>query len=206
MSTATRRALFAALPAVAAAPMAMAAEDFPDAELIALGAKWTAYKAEYRRLDGVVDACWARFNAECGERPEALRVRQQDRLYAVKLMPGDYFDAGDVDRLERAIPKRAQLQRNLGTNDYVFSRGQEVVDAYHAYRDRRDALLEATGFNAASEEREAVDDEVVAIERQIEALPAQGSEGLRVKAMVAAPYIDECYCPVVRSLVADLLR
>lgn len=226
----SRRALLAGLATstVLTLPV-LAGEPHPDAELLDL---------ERRRVEvqTAADEAQSRWGAltdsiTLPEAPDALLLRDEDRVlklavYAVERDDGRMWYAVEPIGVERRLLRRKhwRWQRRptrpgdgpLGT-DWIETRvpwpeaqarADEIVAAWDAWVAEKDRIHEASGWNAAGDEWDRLDDLLEEIEYAIWATTAHTSAGLLVKARLAQRDFDEDNTPppeLMAGIVRDIL-
>jgi hypothetical protein len=217
-----RRALFAGLAVMPAAAIAVPAQAVslaalapksPDAELVALGARWEialeAFTEAYKRENQIEETVAAI------PIPDSLRVQPaMGRDWAIGLPiqhGGTYYGLSALRAAEDAARAHRQLFESNGFNQCMMERCEEVRDALLKLRDDRAAMGERLGYKAAEQETSRLDFEVVRLETAILAIRATTPDGFRVKAKlvahlypVPAPRDGEPHDDAVLSLLSDL--
>lgn len=232
MST-TRRTLIAALALPAAAggiiagSGALAADRRPDITLMDLWQRRIKVADAAETASKRVDAAYAAMARPAV--PEALFLREGDHAlrlanYTRERNDGRRwypFEAADAERRgwrrkhttwkDRPVTPEDKLPADAHTVSYVVPwpeaqvRADEIAAAWDAYRAAVDAAEEASGYLAANEEWETLDDDLAALDGAIFDAPAHSIAGLTIKARLAQMDIDEGEDPNER-LVAGMVR
>jgi hypothetical protein len=216
----TRRALFAAAPAVALAlPAAsvaiglpaVAAAD-PDTELLELGRQHAEADALYYALSDQCEAACEAAIAAYPPPPEALFHRPgKDRMWfspdADFSRPVDAWAAGEW---RQALDRDASWLQLHRRGDMV-ERAKEIVAAWDSWMNARDQVLVTRGVRELERRVDAQGYAVTEIEHRIFAMRATTPAGWRLKARLARRVVMDPYAPdgtyedrLVRSLLADL--
>jgi hypothetical protein len=197
----TRRALFAAAPAIAlaaAAAPALAAEDRDDAELLELGREWPRLREQEDALDAAIDDIEG----------QAFRLPMPKALYHRPGEDGRWYDNRHFGLHNPvAFPEPAdrwavdQWRKVLARDDYelwvtpeelkrLHSRAREIIDAWDGHLEAQKEFKKRLGQEALIERNFETMRQLTAIEERILALPARTSAGLAVKAQLVRRYMD----------------
>jgi hypothetical protein len=189
----TRRALFAAAPALAAGavPTLAVATDGQqeDAELIRLGQEWSRLKAEEAVLEGEVDRIWQQ-SLDLPAPGAFYHRRGVDRLWFS--ISGDFSKPAD----EWAVGEwRSQLTRahtvtSADQIERIHARAREIVAAADAHKEAQAQLRKQLGGDALHERMRETMARIEELEAQILQLEARTLPGVAVKARLVECYPD----------------
>lgn len=180
----TRRTMFTVITASAAAAISpsIAAEDHPDAALMALGLEFDRSAAEVRRLDIEQDKIyWGAWDDIAI--PAALLVRSGDEQMLFESGCGSLAE-GELYYIDVAveIKEHADLIRNSIWQPPYIERAQEIWDARLAYEAEHRRIYAERGGPASQDALQAAHDRALELGQAIIQLRATTMQGVSVKA------------------------
>lgn len=205
----TRRAALSAaaiftLPVAAVASIQAPASQ--DAAIFDLNRQRLALVAERAQLQRACEEAAARYAALKPTVPDDLKPKGIDyaAIPGISLSGLVQYTAYDRPLVEAALEKHYDGMFEVS----VRNRCKSILAALDDYEPRLQAAVEMSGVGPAEDAREACDDRLDAVEREILSIRATTPEGMAVKASILTSYYklaDGTFeHDIVRSIVADL--
>jgi hypothetical protein len=200
---------------------AFGAPDHPDAALARLWTRLEALMAKYEVSDRKCDELHIRAKEMTPPLPEVLRYTVRDRTFGIpapgnRRFPGFFtsFDLGELERCDcseahyvsfsRACEAGLPAASHIGIYHFAKkafvvrkprkeaeARLAQLVEAIKDWREAQYATLETSGYSAASDARDRINDEITEVYQTIVATPALTLPGLAVKARAIKKFFSE---------------
>jgi hypothetical protein len=190
----TRRALFAAVPAVVliAARITGQAVAAEDGELIRLGRERSRLAAVDGALAAEIDRiCLAALRLPAPQalyhRPGEDRIWYESRSTFLQCRAAEFShpaDNGAVDRWREALEKDWRVKPEELAR--IHARAREIIQAWDGHAQAQKQFRKTAGEDALIERRRENRDQLAVVETRIRQLPARTMQGAALKAKVGA--------------------